>query len=45
MFTDNIIDLNDDVVLAIRNLKNSGYTDTQISVYLDVSIVEVIKIK
>lgn len=45
MFTDNIIDLNGDVVLAIRNLRNSGYTDTQISVYLGVSIVEVLKIK
>lgn len=45
MFTDNIVDLNGDVILAIRNLKNSGYTDTQISVYLGVSIVEVLKIK
>lgn len=45
MFTDNIVELSDDVVLAIQNLRDSGYSDTQISVYLGVSICEVIKIK
>ncbi len=45
MFMDDLVELNNDVILAIRNLRDRGYTDSQISIYLNVSVCEIIKIK